>query len=346
LQNATVSKSVDIKAFILRRGIRMKELVYRYNNQEIVSGGPTILCGIVNVTPDSFSDGGKWFGKEEAVKHALELVEQGAGMLDIGGESTRPGSTYVEIQEEIDRIVPVIKEIKKQTDVPVSVDTWKAEVAKAAIEAGADIINDITGLIGDPEMAKVLGNSEAGLILMFNPVIARPDHKSAKNFPSFGGDGVFTQEEIETMNAMKIEDAMVYYFNKALSLATEAGIPKDRIQLDPGIGFGLTKKENLSLIKNMDLIHRKGYQIFLGVSRKRFIVNMLSDAGFNMEKESEAGLNNRDIGSAVLTAIAARQGVEVVRVHVIPEHKLAATIADSVRLADDMENTSFDGYNK
>jgi len=322
----------------------MERKVLKYKNNKIVSGGETIICGIVNVTPDSFSDGGKWFEQSKAVERALMLVEEGAGMLDIGGESTRPGSTHVGNKDEIDRIIPVIKELKDKVGVPISVDTWHADVAQAAIEAGADIINDITGLLGDPKMAEVVGNSDAGLILMFNPVIARPGHKSSQNFPSFGGDNVFTTEELTKFQTMNIEDIMVDYFEKAIELGKQYGIEKDRIQLDPGIGFGLTKKENLTLINKMNIIHDMGHQIFLGVSRKRFIVNILMDAGFNLDADTNVGHQNRDAGSAVLTAMAAAQGVEVVRVHTVKEHKMAQVIADHVRLSDSKEDIHLDSY--
>lgn len=162
----------------------MEELICKYKNKVLESGKETILCGIINVTPDSFSDGGKFFGVDKAVKRAMELIESGARMIDVGGESTRPGSTYVEVEEEISRVIPVIKKLKEMTDVPISIDTWKADVAEAAIEAGVDFVNDITGFMGDPKMAEVVGKSDVGAIVMFNPKIARPKHKSSANFPS------------------------------------------------------------------------------------------------------------------------------------------------------------------
>lgn len=323
----------------------MEKLVFKYGNKEIISGERTILCGIINVTPDSFSDGGKYFGVENAVKRAKELIEEGATMLDIGGESTRPGSTYVDIQEEIDRVVPVIKEIKKFTDIPISIDTWKAEVAKAAIEAGADIVNDITGFLGDPKMAEVVGKTNAGAIIMFNPVIARPNHDGSKIFPKFG-ENPFTEDEIKIFENMEIVELMEKYFEKSLLLATENGISKERIMLDPGIGFGLTKRENLVLIKRIDRIREMGYLTFLGVSRKRFISNILEENGFNVNPETEDGLENRDDASAKLTAIASFRGVEVVRVHTIRKHLMATEIADAVRLADRMEDINFKAYKK
>ncbi|MGO1581344.1 MAG: dihydropteroate synthase [Peptoniphilaceae bacterium] len=322
----------------------MEKLIFRYKDKIIESGHKTIICGIVNVTPDSFSDGGKWYGKVEAIKHALELIEDGATMLDIGGESTRPGSTPVSVEDEIKRIIPVIKELKNLTDIPISVDTWKAEVAQAAIDAGADIINDITGFLGDPNMAKVVSKSDVGFISMFNPTIARPDHPSSKTFPKFGENNIFNKEEFDEMLKAPIEETMLSYFKKSIEIAKSFGIEEDRIMLDPGIGFGLTKKENLSLIKNIDIIHKLGYQIFLGVSRKRFIVNILSEVGFDMSQKEDGFFDNKDLGSAQLSAIAAFMGVEVIRVHTIKEHLMATTIGDSVRLASFMEDLNFEGY--
>lgn len=317
---------------------------FNYRDKKIVSGEKTILCGIINVTPDSFSDGGKYYEIENAVKRAKELVAEGATMLDVGGESTRPGSTYVEIEEEIKRVVPAVKVIKEAVDVPISVDTWKSEVAKAAIEAGADIINDITGFLGDLNMAKVIGESNVGAIVMFNPVIARPNHPSSKVFPKFGGDGVFSEAELKSYEVMNIVEVMGKYFEKSLELAEKYGISKERIMLDPGIGFGLTKKENLELINKIDIIRKMGYFTFLGVSRKRFIMNILDENGFETDFETEEGSINRDQSSAILTSIAAFKGVEVLRVHTIKPHLMASCISDSVRMADKMQDINFGAY--
>lgn len=317
---------------------------FKFMQKELLPGQRTCLCGIINVTPDSFSDGGKYNSVEKAVARAKELVADGARMLDIGGESTRPGSTYVEIEEEINRVVPAIKAIRAAVDVPLSIDTWKSEVAQAAIEAGVDIVNDITGCLGDPKMAEVVAQSQAGLIIMFNPVIARPNHPSSKIFPKFGAEDVFSAEELEQFETMEIVPLMQAYFKKSLALTDAAGIPRDRIMLDPGIGFGLTKKENLSLIQQIDIIHQMGYLAYLGVSRKRFISNILADNGFDNDGQTAIGAENRDWGSAFLTSIAALKGVEVVRVHTIKPHLMAAAITDSVRLADQMEDINFKAY--
>lgn len=319
-------------------------MTFQVKQQTLNLNNSTMLCGIVNVTPDSFSDGGKWFGKDEAIKHAKDLINQGCQMIDIGGESTRPGSTYVEIDDEIERILPVIKELKATTDVIISVDTWKSEVAKAAIEAGADIINDITGLLGDAKMAETIAQSDAGVIVMLNPVIARPNHPSAKIFPQFGAEGVFSDDELAAFSEMSVVDMMATYFDKSIAVAQSAHLPKERIMLDPGIGFGLTKRENYTLLKNLSLIHEWGYPCFLGVSRKRFIQNTLVDAGFDTDTETTAGFELRDQASAILTAIAALKGVEVVRVHSVREHYMAKTIADNVRHAEDLADTNFEAY--
>lgn len=322
----------------------MKELVFRYHNQQIKENEKTLLCGILNVTPDSFSDGGKYFQRDVAIKKGLELIQAGANILDIGGESTRPGSVYVQIEEEIQRIAPVIKALKEQTDIPISVDTWKAEVAKAAIEAGADIVNDITGFLGDPAMAEVVGQTSAGAILMFNPVIARPEHTSSKAFPRFGGEGVYTDAELSANIERDVLELMMDFFDRGIQRAKTAGIENDRLMLDPGIGFGLTKRENLILIQQIDQIHRKGYLSFLGVSRKRFVQNILEENGFNTDIHSEEGFENRDLASSYLSAIAVLKRVSIVRVHQIPAHKMAVAMASSVAMAESEADLNFGAY--
>lgn len=310
-----------------------KDFVFNFNGRRIQHGDPTLLCGIVNVTPDSFSDGGRWNSTHKAVERAKELIAQGCQMIDVGGESTRPGSHFVAVQEEIQRVVPVIKALKAETDVILSVDTWKAEVAQAAIEAGADIVNDITGLLGDNKMAQVIADSAVGAIVMINPVIVRPNHPSAKIFPQFGAEGVFSATELESFKTMDEVELMTAYFEKSLTAAEKAGISRDRLMLDPGIGFGLTRKENYSLIKHAQLIHQWGFTCFLGVSRKRFIQNTLEEAGYDIDVSTEAGFALRDEASASLTAIAAWMGIEAVRIHDPRPHAVASLIGNNVRLA-------------
>ena len=294
----------------------------------------TLLCGILNVTPDSFSDGGRYQTVERALEQARKLIAEGARMLDIGGESTRPGSHFVEIQEEIQRVVPVIEAIRAESDILISVDTWKSEVARAAIEAGADLVNDITGLLGDSQMARVIAEARAGAILMFNPVMARPHHPSSVIFPTFGFEPAFSSEELERFDQLSIPECMWTFFAKSLQKAEAAGLSQDQLFLDPGIGFGLTKRENLQLLQDLKTIHAKGYPIFLGVSRKRFVVNILEEEGFETDPETKEGFYNRDLASSHLTSMAASQGVEIVRVHDIPLHKMAVAIGSAIYQAD------------
>ncbi|HEW6481328.1 TPA: dihydropteroate synthase [Streptococcus pneumoniae] len=306
----------------------------------------TAICGIINVTPDSFSDGGQFFALEQALQQARKLIAEGASMLDIGGESTRPGSSYsyVEIEEEIQRVVPVIKAIRKESDVLISIDTWKSQVAEAALAAGANLVNDITGLMGDEKMAEVVAKAGAKVVIMFNPVIARPQHPSSLIFPHFGFGQAFTEEELANFEKLPIEDLMETFFERALARANQAGIAQENILLDLGIGFGLTKKENLLLLRDLDKLHQKGYPIFLGVSRKRFVINILEESGFEVNPETELGFRNRDTASAHVTSIAARQGVEVVRVHDVASHRMAVEIASAIRLADEAENLDLKQY--
>ena len=266
-------------------------------------------------------------------------------MLDIGGESTRPGrSSYVKIEEEIQRVVPVIKAIRKESDVLISIDTWKSQVAEAALAAGANLVNDITGLMGDEKMAHVVAEARAQVVIMFNPVMARPQHPSSLIFPHFGFGQTFTEKELADFETLPIEDLMEAFFIRALSRAEEAGIAPENILLDPGIGFGLTKKENLLLLRDLDKLHQKGYPIFLGVSRKRFVINILEENDFEVNPETELGFRNRDTASAHVTSIAARQGVEVVRVHDVASHRMAVEIASAIRLADEAENLDLKQY--
>ena len=304
----------------------------------------TSICGIINVTPDSFSDGGQFFAIEEALKQAKNLIAEGATILDIGGESTRPGSSYVEIEEEIQRVVPVIKAIRKESDVLISIDTWKSQVAEAALAAGANLVNDITGLMGDEKMVHVVAEARAQVVIMFNPVMARPQHPSSLIFPHFGFGQAFTEEDLADFEQLSVEELMTAFFDRALARAEKAGVLKENIMLDPGIGFGLTKKENLLLLRDLDKLHQKGYPIFLGVSRKRFVINILEENGFEVNPDTEAGFRNRDTASAHVTGIAARQGVEVVRVHDVASHKMAIEVASAIRLADHAENLDLKQY--
>ncbi len=316
------------------------------NLKAIAPDGRTGLCGIINATPDSFSDGGRYNTVETALAQARKLIAEGAHMLDIGGESTRPrpGSHFVAIQEEIERVVPVIEAIRQESDILISVDTWKSEVAAAALAAGADIINDITGLLGDEKMAEIATEYGAPVIVMFNPVMARPQHASSKIFPEFGFGSAFTKEELSLFAELPIAELMWKCFEKSLKVAENAGLSRDNIMLDPGIGFGLTKRENLLILQELDSLHQAGFPIFLGVSRKRFLVSILEENDFEVNPETQEGFENRDTASAHLTSLAASRGVEVVRVHEVAKHRMAAAVGDAIRLAQQTEDLNLGQY--
>ena len=210
--------------------------------------------------------------------------------------------------------------------------------------AGANLLTDITGLMGDEKMAHVVAKVGAKVVIMFNPVMARPQHPSSLIFPHFGFNQAFTEEELADFEKLPIEELMETFFVRALARANQAGIAQENILLDPGIGFGLTKKENLLLLRDLDKLHLKGYPIFLGVSRKRFVINILEESGFEVNPETELGFRNRDTASAHVTSIAARQGVEVVRVHDVASHRMAVEIASAIRLADEAENLDLKQY--
>lgn len=329
---------METEEFYKNEHRRKQNLIFKYKDKVLKTSEKTILCGIINVTPDSFSDGGKYYDTKLAVERAKKLIDDGAAMLDIGGESTRPGSTYVDIQDEINRVVPVIKEVKKFTDIPISVDTWKSKVAKAAIDAGADIINDITGFLGDSDMANVVGQSDAGVILMFNAVIARPNHESSKVFPKFGFSEPFTKEETKSFSNMDIMKIIEAYYMKSLKKAFENNIEKERIMLDPGIGFGLTDLENLSILDKINIIKEMGYFTFLGVSRKRFISNILKQNNINTDSDSEEAMHDKDYASAVISALSSYKNVEVLRVHSIKKHLIATSLANAIKFTNDIYN--------
>ena len=261
----------------------------------------TYLMGILNVTPDSFSDGGRYFDRTLAIKRAHEMVEEGADIIDIGGESTRPGSEPVPLQEEIARTIPVIEEISKKIKVPVSIDTYKAEVAKRALDAGASIVNDISGLRFDPEMPKVVSQYKVPVVIMH-----------IKGTP-------------KNMQANPIYEALIPeimdYLRESIKLAVESGIAEDKIIIDPGIGFGKTFDHNLEIIKNLHEFKYLEKPILIGPSRKAFIGKILDDAPAPERLE----------GTAAAVAISILNGANIIRVHDVKEMKRVADVADAVK---------------
>jgi dihydropteroate synthase len=260
---------------------------WKLTDRTLTIGRRPLLMGIVNVTPDSFSDGGHFFEHEKAVQHGLALVAEGADILDIGGESTRPHATPVTLQDELKRVLPVITELAKQTNVPLSIDTSKAEVAKQALAAGAHIINDITGLEGDSGMVEVARQSGAGVVVMH------------------------MQGTPQTMQLdPKYKDVVAevrQYLQRRLNTLTQQGIASECIALDPGIGFGKKQEHNLALLTGLESYLEMDRPLCLGVSRKGFINRVLGRTG-----PVELG----DAGTVgVLLYALSRGTVQIARVH-------------------------------
>lgn len=264
----------------------------RIGNKEFKLGERTYIMGILNVTPDSFSDGGKFNEIDAAIKQAKKLIEDGADIIDIGGESTRPGAEYVTEEEEIKRVVPIIKAIKKELDVIISIDTYKSKTAEEAIKAGADIINDIWGAKYDKNIAKVAAKYNVPIILMHN----RED-KPYKNL---------------------MED-VVLDLQESIDIVLEAGVKKENIILDPGIGFAKTYEENLTVMNNCEIIKAIGYPVLLGTSRKSMIGLTLN-----------LPVNERVEGTLATTVIGIMKGLEFVRVHDVLENKRVAVMTDVI----------------
>jgi dihydropteroate synthase len=263
-------------------------------------GPRPLVMGIVNVTPDSFSDGGLHFSSSAAVTHALELIRQGADILDIGGESSRPGAAPVPLDEELRRVLPVIEALAKQTTTPLSVDTCKAEVARSSLTAGAHVINDITALRGDPDMAGVVKQFGAGVILMHMQGTPQTMQRAPHYDDVVAEVGRFLEERLQD--------------------AVDFGIARERVALDPGIGFGKTSAHNLELLARLDKFQRLGRPVCLGVSRKGFLGKRL---GRPVERRLAGSL------AAVCYALG-RHAVQIVRVHDVAETRDAVTVYEAI----------------
>lgn len=274
----------------------MKEKIEKITigNREFDVKNHTYVMGILNVTPDSFSDGGKYNTLDQALFHAQEMVDQGVDIIDVGGESTRPGYTMISDEEEIQRTVPVVEALKERFEVPISIDTYKSRVAKANIKAGVDLINDIWGLKYDEKMAKVIADAKLPCCLMHN--------RKEANYKKF-------------LKEMKAD------LKESIRLAKEAGIKNKRIILDPGVGvgFGKTYENNLEAIRCLDVLEEMGYPVLLGTSRKSVI-------GLSLDLPSE----ERVEGTLVTTVFGVMQGAAFVRVHDVKENKRAITMAEAI----------------
>ena len=257
--------------------------------------------GILNVTRDSFSDGGLYFDKSAAIKRALQMVEEGADIIDIGGESTRPGAEPVAVEEELRRTIPVIEALAKKINVPISIDTYKSEVAEKALDAGASIVNDISGLRFDPEMAKVVSDYKVPVVIMH--IKGRP--KDMQQNP------VYEALVPEIMD----------YLREGIRLAKESGVSEDKIIIDPGIGFGKTFNHNLEIINNLHEFTLLEKPILIGPSRKAFIGKILGNVSETDRLE----------GTSAAVAISIMNGANIIRVHDIKEMVRVARVADAIK---------------
>lgn len=273
-------------AYFMRRMLKCRNL-------ELTIGERTLMMGILNITPDSFSDGGQYVSVEKAVERAFAMVEEGADMIDVGGESTRPGFTKVSVQEELERVVPVIRAlVEAGLPVPISIDTYKAEVAKGALEAGAHIVNDIWGFKENDKIAHVAAAYDCPVILMHNRRSADYGH--------------YIAEVLEDLR-------------ESIEIARKAGISDDRILLDPGIGFGKTYEQNLLLMNRLHQVAALGFPVLLGTSRKSMIRSTL---GVTPEDALE--------GTAATVALGIAQGCAIMRVHDVKAMKRVAAMTDAM----------------
>lgn len=282
-------------------------------SRRIMLGGRTAIMGILNITPDSFSDGGLFADTESAVRHARDLIDAGAAIIDIGGESTRPGSKPVSAQTEIERILPVILALKDE-DICLSVDTWKSEVAAAALAAGAHMVNDITAMFGDPDMPAVIRSYGAAVCLMHNAVLYRGGDAPG-GFPGFG---LHRSGPLTALRDMDVVSAVDRYLDLALEAAAGAGISADHVVLDPGFGFGVTDAENRQLFNRLPALTVRPYPWLVALSRKRFVQRL---AGSDLSVDEV---------TAWLGQSAVFAGAHLLRVHDVRVQKRHTDVADSV----------------
>ncbi|OGV81092.1 MAG: dihydropteroate synthase [Lentisphaerae bacterium RIFOXYB12_FULL_65_16] len=282
----------------------LKELPFEFRGTRWMLGRRPLVMGILNVTPDSFSDGGQFFDPTKAVEQGLRMVADGADLIDIGGESTRPGAAVVGADEETQRVVPVIAELSRRVTVALSIDTWKADVARAAITAGAAIVNDVSGLHRDPKMLGVVRETGVGCVLMH-----------MRGEPA-------TMQKLTTYADLigDIRD----YFRETLARAATAGVPAERFILDPGIGFAKTAEQNLVLINRLAEFRELDRPVLAGPSRKSFIGALLP--GVTPPQ--------RGWGTAASVACCVLRGADIIRVHDVKEMREVATVTAAIRDAD------------
>ncbi|MBI4650869.1 dihydropteroate synthase [Candidatus Desantisbacteria bacterium] len=278
-----------------------KEFILKFpSGYTIPLNKKTCIMGILNITPDSFSDGGDFFSIDSAVKQAVSLQEEGADILDIGGESSRPGSKQISVEEELSRIVPILKELISIIKIPISVDTYKSRVAERAIELGAGLINDISAMRMDPDMPKIAAETNVPIILMH--MLGKP--QTMQNNPHYNS----------------LIDEIKLFFKERIDCAKSAGIKPENIIIDPGIGFGKTLEHNLKIIKYLDSFHSLGFPVLIGTSRKSMIGNIL-----NLPPKERLEGTSATVTASILN------GANIIRVHDVKEMKLVALMADAIK---------------
>ncbi|MGB9628806.1 MAG: dihydropteroate synthase [Thermodesulfobacteriota bacterium] len=284
------------------KNILKNYFVLHCRKQTFLLGKRTLIMGVLNVTPDSFSDGGLYLNKERAVEHGLKMIEEGADMIDVGGESTRPGAKPLDINEELKRVLPVIETLSKRISIPISIDTYKSEVAQRAIDVGAEIINDISGLNFDPSIAEVAAREDIPIVLMH--IRGTPETMQK----DIHYDSIFSE--------------IILYLRNSIHKAEKVGVNPKKIIIDPGIGFGKTVSDNLRIIKNLKEFQVLGKPILLGTSRKSFIGKILN-----------AEPKDRIEGTLSSIAIGVLNGAHIIRTHDVLQAKRAIAIADAIRLS-------------
>jgi dihydropteroate synthase len=280
----------------------MRKKILKIRNHRFDLSKRPLIMGVLNITPDSFSDGGKYFNIESACKRALEIERQGADIIDIGGESTRPGSLPTSLDDELQRVVTVIRRLKGKVRIPISIDTNKYEVARQSLEHGASIINDISGLHGDKRLADLCAEYSAGVIIMH----MRGKPRTMQKRPVYS----------------RLLKEIADYLKQGIATALSAGVKKERIIIDPGIGFGKSLKHNLLIIKNVNYFNKMGYPVMLGISRKSFLGRI---TGLDVDE--------RMIPTVAANALAIYCGADIIRVHDIKESILSLKTAFSLRKA-------------
>ena len=285
------------------RMFRRRKFKLRLPSRTLSLGERTLVMGVLNITPDSFSDGGLFLDTDAAVARALEIERAGADILDIGAESTRPGSTGVSADEELRRILPVLEKLRGKIKIPISIDTSKSEVADAAATAGAEILNDVTALRNDPRIADVARRRKLPLILMH-----------MRGEPRTMQKGPFAKDVVrEVLAGLRC----------SIALARRAGVPKSQIIIDPGIGFGKSYTQNFELLARLPEIARLGFPLLIGTSRKSFITRALEGSASGSTLESA-----RIWGTAATVAASIMQGAHIVRVHDVAEMVQVARVTD------------------